>query len=274
MSTAPDMTSDATFRTWGSAISAAMASIGWVQASDTGQINWTTVVKPAAINTAAGYEIWRMNDTLQATKPVFLKIEYGCSSAVSVPVMWITVGTGTNGTGTLTGQVGARQIIGPGSGNAAASTSYFSGTSSRLTALLWDSTSYYTLVMIERSHDGTGADTNLGVMMGLGYPSGKYSQYIPFAGTIPAIYAAHNCCTPPTGTATYMTDVYLYPVRCWGPGEMAPFKGLANYFNADIAAASQITAADWSGTSRNFYTTGRAPSPSYGGTTVWAVLYE
>ena len=50
--------------------------------------------------------------------------------------------------------------------------------------------------------------------------------------------------------------------------------GLAADSNADIAAASQITATDWSGTSRKVYTNGRAPSPNYGGTTVWAVLYE
>ena len=168
MSTAPDMASDAIFRTWGGAISAALSSIGWIQGGDTGQINWTTVTKPTLINTAAGFEIWRMNHTLQATKPVFLKIEYGCSGALSIPAIWITVGTGTNGAGTLTGQVGARQIIGPGSGTTGVTASYFSGNTSRLTAYLWDSVSYYTLIMIERTHDGAGADTNLGVTVGLG----------------------------------------------------------------------------------------------------------
>ena len=275
MSTAPDMTSDTTFRNWGSAISAALASIGWVQAADTGQINWTTVTKPTATNTAAGYEIWRMNDSLQATNPVYLKIEYGCAGALTTPAIWITVATGSNGAGTLAGQVGSRQIVGPGTGTAGAYTCWFSGSSARLTAYLWDASNFYALIMVERSHDAAGADTSAGIMIGLGNSASKFTQFIPFAGPVPAQYAAFNCCSPPTGTATYATDVYMFPVRAWGPGEMAPFKGLAAYFNADIAAASQITVTDWSGTSRNFYAAGRAPvGASYGGTTVWAVLYE
>lgn len=274
MSTAPDMTSDTTFRAWGSAISAALASIGWVQTADTGQINWTSVTKPVAINTPAGYEIWRMNDSLQSTKPVYLKIEYGSGASTGYASMWITVGTGSNGAGTLTGQVGTQRQIGPAGPSTASVASYFSGTSSRLTAYLWDNT-YHTLIMVERSHDAAGADTGVGIMVCLGAATNaKFSQFVPFSGAIPPMYSAHNCCTPPSGSATYGTDVYMFPVRCWGPGEMSPFKGLANYFNADIAVGSQITVTDWTGTSRNFYTTGRAPTPNYGGTTVWAVLYE
>lgn len=98
-------TNDGTFRAWGSELSARLAAIGLVQTSDTGQINWTTVTRPA-INTAAGYEIWRFNDSLQGSSPIFLKVEYGTATgAVTNPFVWITAGTGTNGSGTLTGSV-------------------------------------------------------------------------------------------------------------------------------------------------------------------------
>jgi hypothetical protein len=73
---------DATFRAWGSGIAAQIAAMGLVQTSDTGQINWVTVARPA-LNTIAGYEIWRFNDALQATKPVFIRIDYGTSSPVA-----------------------------------------------------------------------------------------------------------------------------------------------------------------------------------------------
>jgi hypothetical protein len=42
-------------------IAAQIAAMGLVQTSDTGQINWVTVARPA-LNTIAGYEIWRFND--------------------------------------------------------------------------------------------------------------------------------------------------------------------------------------------------------------------
>jgi hypothetical protein len=64
----------------------------------------------------------------------------------------------------------------------------------------------------------------------------------------------------------------MYPVRAWGPGETCPFLGIAAYFNSDIGQG-QITATDWSGTSRNFYAAAKGASPSLGGTTVWGILY-
>jgi hypothetical protein len=47
----------------------------------------------------AGYEVWRFNDAQQATAPIFLKFEFGSN----VPTVKITVGTGSNGSGTITG---------------------------------------------------------------------------------------------------------------------------------------------------------------------------
>lgn len=100
-------TTDAQFRAWGSELSARLAAIGLVQTADTGQINWATVTRPAT-NTAAGYEIWRFNDTLQGTAPIFLKLEYGTGSAANTPATWLTVGTGSNGSGTITGSATTR----------------------------------------------------------------------------------------------------------------------------------------------------------------------
>lgn len=50
-----------------------------------------------------GYTLWRFNDTLQATQPIFFKLEFGSnSSGANYPSMFITVGTGSNGSGTIT----------------------------------------------------------------------------------------------------------------------------------------------------------------------------
>ena len=102
-SAAPDMTSDATFRAWGSAVSANLATVGLIQTADTGQIDWATVTV-GGTGVIDGYEIWRFNDALQATAPVFLKLGYGTAGA-GIPDIQLQVGTGSNGSGTLTGTV-------------------------------------------------------------------------------------------------------------------------------------------------------------------------
>lgn len=106
-SSAIDHSSDATFRAWGSDISTHLAAIGLVQTADTGQINWTTATRPG-VNTVAGYEIWRFNDSLQGSAPIFFKLEYGTDSLATRPMVFITVGTGSNGSGTITGTSSTR----------------------------------------------------------------------------------------------------------------------------------------------------------------------
>lgn len=72
------------------------------QTGDTGQINLSTATRPTVGN-SGGYEIWRFNDSLQSTAPIFFKIEYGSVAfLVSNPQIWLTVGTGSDGAGTIT----------------------------------------------------------------------------------------------------------------------------------------------------------------------------
>lgn len=94
---------DAGYRAWGGEISSYLSTVGFVQTADTGQVNWATATKPG-VSTYTDYEIWRFNDTLQATAPIFFKLRYGTGSSTFYPVMTLDVGTGSNGSGTLTGQ--------------------------------------------------------------------------------------------------------------------------------------------------------------------------
>lgn len=112
--TVVDQTSDAAFRTWvAEIITMLFTTVGATQTADTGQINTSTVTRAAVINTAAGYVIGRFNDTAQSTSPVFFKLEFGTGTAQPAnPAMWITVGTGSNGSGTITGTVSTRVALG------------------------------------------------------------------------------------------------------------------------------------------------------------------
>ena len=89
-------TTDAEFRAWGQELSTNLAASGLVQTADTGQINWTTVTRPGT-GVAAGYEIWRFADS-----SIYLKIEYGTGNTATATSVWISVATGSNGSGTLT----------------------------------------------------------------------------------------------------------------------------------------------------------------------------
>lgn len=175
-----DHTSDAGFRTWGAEFHASLVSIGLTLTSDTGQINWTTVTRSAASNTTAGYEIWRFNDSLQSTTPIFLKIEFGTGATANQPLIWITIGNGSNGSGTLTGLTSARIAT-----SNAGSTSYgvtvtstvttytsrfvynptlgFFGFAWKIGAALTDACSAAAFVF--RSNDTTGAATSTSVSL-------------------------------------------------------------------------------------------------------------
>lgn len=67
----------------------------------TGTVN-TNVSLPTA-NTYPAYEIYRTADTLSAQLPIYVKMEYGANTAANGPQTAITVGTGSSGTGSITG---------------------------------------------------------------------------------------------------------------------------------------------------------------------------
>lgn len=96
--------SSATFRAWASELNAGLVAAGWEQTADTGQINWGSPPPIPATGVAAGYEVFRMNDSLRDTAPIFIKLEYGTHrDNAATPNVWFTIGTGTNGAGAISG---------------------------------------------------------------------------------------------------------------------------------------------------------------------------
>jgi hypothetical protein len=240
-------TTDAEFRTWGSAVSAQLAAVSLIKAADTGQIDWATVARPTAANGVAGYEIWRFNDSLQATKPVFLKLEYGTgiSSATSTG-MWLTVATGTNGAGTLTGQVGTRYQAA--AYNAQTTTSYFyvSGAADRIHLVMWPSAvSYCHGFSVERTKDAAGADDSSGILTSMWKAASTsqafQEQMIPFTGAIPAVEASPFAFSAPGTTAVVGADVGVFPHFGWYGRIINPRLGLLSYMATDIQALVPIT---------------------------------
>lgn len=161
-------------RAWIQIVHDALVAVGLIQTADSGQLVIGSAISPGSPNSSAGYEIWRFNDTLQSTAPVFIKIEYGGGNQAgnSNPAIWITVGTGTNGAGTITGtSIFPRtqmQIIDPTTGILTGPTRplWTSGAANRIAQLLCrDGTTNIgnAFWAVERTKDAAGVDTNEGI---------------------------------------------------------------------------------------------------------------
>jgi hypothetical protein len=153
---------------------------GWVLTSDTGQTAPASLAAPTGSNQKKGYRIYRMDDALAGSFPVYMRIDYG--SGVNNTAgwefgMWLTIGTGSNGTGTITGIIlngttdtvctvsEARQ---PGSsGTNTATNSYGSATAGRVQLGMFINTvaNNPLVLSIERTKDSAGADTGDGLLL-------------------------------------------------------------------------------------------------------------
>lgn len=215
-----DSSTDALFRVWGLRISQALATCGMVQTADTGQINWTTITRTISSTgeSVQGYEMWRFNDSLQATKPVFMKIEYGIAingyggtnNMPHQPVLFVTVGTVTNGAGTLTGTTvsprtrlsGNSGAANAGSGNtistnhtpSSSSPCYFSGDGSSLQMALGITSAAQSTWTVATS--GTGVPLQF-----------SYSSFPAFLG----LERTRDAAGAPTG------DGVVHVITCWNP---------------------------------------------------------
>lgn len=94
---------NADFQAFGSFIADAFQAGGFERTADTGQINWSSVAYPGVNDTVAGYELRGFTDALQATAPIYVKLNWRRGSAANWIDVGISVGTGTDGTGGLTG---------------------------------------------------------------------------------------------------------------------------------------------------------------------------
>lgn len=161
-----DNGSDANFRSWGAALAALFTTGGFFQkTTDTGQIDWATVVKPG--NAAfAGFEIYKTIDSLSSTFTFYMKVEYG-SNAWATPAgsLRISFGTGTNGAGVLTGNIHSGVNLNLGNAIAGQGASLFpcyaSGGAGRFAILVWANLGGGALSLsVERSLDANGAYTD------------------------------------------------------------------------------------------------------------------
>lgn len=114
----------ANYRLMAQALLTNMIAAGFVQTSDAGQVNPSTIVV-ATTNGAAGtfgddygYLMFRMNDSLSATLPVYIKFIFGsffvASNSTRRCAIRIIFGFASDGAGNLTGPI--KEVVSSGSG--------------------------------------------------------------------------------------------------------------------------------------------------------------
>lgn len=155
---------DADFRAWVTNLDAALVAVGLVQTADTGQANLATMTRPG-VGVWTNYRIYRYSDALQATAPVFLRVEYGTSALATSPGFRMGLGRATDGAGNLTGGTVLSSVLlsssqsAPVAGNTSRT---WVGWKDGALSIAWacDSTgigtSFRGFITLDRSRDGAG----------------------------------------------------------------------------------------------------------------------
>lgn len=245
-------TTTAAFRTAGAAVSTALAAVGLVKTADTGQIDWTTVNWPGSLNTDAGYEIWRFNDSLQATVPVYLKMTWGEGSSSGFNRLTVAVGTGTNGAGTLTGLTGTLFSVVDLAGSDTVIPQRLFGDGGSL-AFLFAATaggtySTYALVLVidrTRNSDGTANGDGLYACYGSGssYSNVRSKIWNFVGGSVQGVISAAPAYPLNYGysSAQYGGSVALMPHMVVVPPLQAPALACLTYWPADLPRFRPVT---------------------------------
>lgn len=230
---------DAEFRTMAQFLANTMESGGVIRTADTGQVNLSTMTFPGTNNTAAGYEIRRFTDALQSTAPVFLKIEYARGGGTNFFDIFLTIGTGSDGSGNLTGVKFTRTQIGLITNFTSLPCYVSAGTSWMVTILGANNTFTPSgIFSIERAKTSAGADSNKGVYL-LTNKTNQQCRFIDFTGVSTPINESSNYgCFAPTQLTSGLHssgNVAVYPFYFFGVGEtMPPSRNVVGAFRSDF----------------------------------------
>lgn len=258
----PTNGSDASFRAWGSWVSAQLAAFGWVHTADTDQIDWETATKPTGANEVRGYEMWRMNDALQATAPVFLKLEYGSSGGWDQPGVFVTVGQGSNGAGALVGLSSARSHVRSVAAGGTRQDCVASGGPGRFQIAMFvagvnQSSFYAWWLSVERTKNASGADTPEGVLIASATAGGTNAQqqFLQSGGGAAPLEASLGVLVPTVGTGSSGQAIAIYPVF-WSKGVfLNPGLGIMVGFIANLTPGMAVTFSVY-GSPHSFYVIG------------------
>lgn len=221
--------SDALFRAWGSAVSTALGTV-LTRVPQTNDINWATVAAPTVAGNFAGSEVYRLNDALNSTAPLFFKFEYGSiASSATTPAIRLTIGKGADGSGAITNVLqSAINVVSCNSASATTSNCYISnGDGSGFVFSLQPDQPNVAggFCCVERSRNSNGQPTSGAVMLSFqafGTSTGHTNRFIAY--NLETTLAADNtglfACPLALSTDIGVTNgavAQFFPVACIAP---------------------------------------------------------
>jgi hypothetical protein len=247
---------------------------GWTYVSQTGDADPNAASAPAADATAC----FRVYSTTISGTTWYLRIDFGRATSGNGPMWKIQLGSGVNGSGTLTGQIGTQQKVATAGSGAprslfmAVATGRFmltAGAGSDLSASQSVSWSIHADV------DATGALTTTGIQL-LGYTSNPtwFSQALPASGTVPAALttipiACNNAASNVIGSHTMV----FCPIMFTESGGLNPVPAMIGVGTSDSTVVTTMTVSIYS-VSRTFMVASAA-SPHNGSSNIrTAWLYD
>jgi len=212
--------SNATFRAWGSVVSAQIGSI-LTRVVQAGDIDWATAIVPST-SAYAGSEVYRFNDAPQATAPIFIKVEYGTGSGATASSLRITVGKSADGAGNIGGVLLAATAVVSFTAGTSTSNCYISGGGSWF-ALSLDPISQGGIFYIERSVNAGGVPTGDALLVGW-QPAATNSQnhrFIDYVNATAEVVSGGIIAMPlPLSTDRSIangTTAPIFPAACISP---------------------------------------------------------
>lgn len=265
-------TDDATTRLRITHVHNAILAAGLVQTSDTGQVNPADATTPAA-SSSSGYTIYRFNDSRQGVDPLFMRIDWFVGTFSRRFAPRITTGTGSDGSGTLTGQLSVQHSVG-------GSTSGASGTVTACQTYACHTDGFFGICVgpnntgttesictwtITRSKDAAGAfDARGNLIWGDGGWSGAGGR-TNFTRTAATAFAGnltnHYCIAPghPSPAQLLNEDYILYPFFYADPDIKQTWSQFAAGRSLLVATPTSFLATPQYSTTRTFLTSSNFP---------------
>lgn len=229
---------------WSRLLNDFLVARGWVRTGDTGQIDFTS--PPGAVGSA--YFILRPNDTLQSTLPFYLKFSLGTNT------LGVQMGTGTDGTGGLTGAIGSNRTVYNGSNSEINYDCYFAGDNDWFAAAFFRGATGQGLIACERFPDAEGVPTGNGAVVVGSYGSAN-TQFqhtaFPSGGGYEYYGKPLPCLLPWGGGGAYGGFRGASPVYPYAGGALFPLQSLGVAPSGDFAD-TEIVPLSLYGLTRNY----------------------
>lgn len=271
-STVIDHTGNTPFQTWATELYNEIVAAGLVQTSDTGQLSTPVSAARPGTTTAAGYWIFRFDDTHQGTSPIFIKLEVGTGSSAAHPVIWVTVGTGSNGSGTITGTLFSRtQSV---SQTPSAVTSYptyicyvdgFFGLAWKSGGAPTGNVTGLSHLVIARSCDVDGDPSADGCVVYFGSSTGNGPVTSYSFGTAASVSTTTTHALIHYGLTDTTVGSDKQAFRHYGVfGQVRSINGVVTVVNAEVPIGTTVSVAVVGTTARTYINVGQAMRHAYG----------